>query len=62
MSETKTTVAEQKLIEVTLTKGHTHAGKPHAAGSKIKVNEAQRDWLAARNYIKTATPKEASDK
>lgn len=48
--------AEQKLVEVTLLKPHTHAGVRHAAGAKVKVNEAERDWLAAKQIIQT--PKE----
>ena len=45
--------AEQKLVEVTLLKPHTHAGVPHAAGAKLKVNEPTRDWLATNQIIET---------
>jgi hypothetical protein len=61
VSKQQRAVTDHKLIEVTLTATHTHAGKRCAAGSKIKVNEAQRDWLIAHGRIKTTTPKEASD-
>ncbi len=63
MSETKQTVAEQqKKIDVTLIKAHTHAGEKCPVGAKIKVTEPERDWLAANGCIKSTTPKEASDK
>ena len=40
-----------KLIEVTLLKGHTHAGVPYAKDDKIKVRPSQKVWLAANNVI-----------
>lgn len=46
---------EPKLVEVTLGKPHTHAGVPYAAGAKIKVTEADRDWLQQAGVIKTAS-------
>jgi hypothetical protein len=46
----------QKLVEVTVQKPHTHAGVKYQAGAKVKVNEAERDWLAANKIIET--PKE----
>lgn len=49
--------AEQKQVEVTLLKPHTHAGKSYDTGAKIKVDEASRDWLVANKVIET--PKEA---
>lgn len=58
MSEKKK--AEQKLVEVTLLKPHTHAGVPYDADAKIKVNEAARNWLADNKIIET--PKEAVTK
>lgn len=42
---------DQTLVEVKLDKPHTHAGKKHAAGTKIKVSEPERDWLAANQVI-----------
>jgi hypothetical protein len=53
---------EPKLFEVVLQKDHTHAGKKCIAGSKIKVTEPDRDWLAAAEVIATPAPKEASAK
>lgn len=55
MSEEK-----QKLVEVTLAKPHTHAGEKLPAGSKIKVTEPERDWLAGAEVITVITPKDAS--
>lgn len=52
---------QPKLVEVTLAKAHTHAGMPYAAGTKIKVTEADRDWLQQAGVITTA-PKEATTK
>jgi hypothetical protein len=44
----------QKLVEVTLGKPHTHAGVQYADGAKIKVSEAEREWLIAHDVV-TAT-------
>ena len=57
-------MSEQKkqLIEVTLEKDHTHAGKQYAAGQKIHVTESERIWLIGAKVVKATTPKEASAK
>ncbi len=49
-----------KLVEITLAKPHTHAGVPYAAGEKIKVTEADRDWLQANAIVNA--PEEAKAK
>lgn len=55
MSEQK---QEHKLVSVTLTKDHTHAGEKKKAGEKIKVTEPERDWLVAAQVI--TAPKDAT--
>ena len=57
-------MSEQKkqLIEVTLDKDHTHAGKQYAAGQKIYVTAAERIWLIGAKVVKANTPKEAFEK
>lgn len=55
MSEQK---QEQKVVEVTLAKGHTHAGDKKKAGDKIKVTEPERDWLVSAQVINA--PKDAT--
>lgn len=52
---------EPKRIEVTLDKPHTHAGKPYTVGEKIKVTEAEAEWLRKAGVIADAT-KEAKPK
>lgn len=49
MSEQKN--PEQKLVEVTLAKPHTHAGNSYAAGAVIKVTESDRAWLIQNNVV-----------
>jgi hypothetical protein len=39
------------LIEVTLAKPHTHAGKRHDAGAKIHVNEIDRERLVRKGIV-----------
>ncbi|WP_444811067.1 DUF7210 family protein [Stenotrophomonas sp. LC732] len=41
----------QKLVEVTLDKPHTHAGVQYDAKAKIKVSEADREWLVANRVV-----------
>lgn len=55
MSEQK---QEQKRVEVTLIKPHTHAGEKKKAGDKIKVTEQEREWLVSAQVINA--PKEAT--
>ncbi len=43
--------AEQKLVEVTLAKPHTHAGSKCKVGDKIKVTEPERDWLIKNGVV-----------
>lgn len=40
-----------ELFEVTLAKPHTHAGKDHKPGDKIKVTARQRAWLQGLEVI-----------
>lgn len=51
-------MSKQDTVEVTLDKPHTHAGKPYAAGAKIKVTEATREWLVAHKVVKATGSKE----
>lgn len=62
MSDKSDKKDEPKLIEVTLEQDHTHAGVKCIAGSKIKVTELEREWLATAKVIATPAPKEASAK
>lgn len=48
---------QQKTVEVTLAKHHTHAGKAFQAGAKIKVTEPERDWLLANKVAEPAKEK-----
>ncbi len=43
--------AEQKLVEVTLAKSHTHAGNKCKTSDKIKVTELERDWLVKNGVV-----------
>ena len=45
---------EVPMVEVTLTRPHTHAGVDYPAGAKITVREADRAWLAAHKVINVA--------
>lgn len=46
MSTAKPSVAQApELVEVTLAKPHTHNGRAHQAGEKIKVTADQKAWL-----------------
>lgn len=47
---TKPTEA-QKLIEVTLVKAHTHAGKKLPVGSKIGVTQPEQQWLIQHGIV-----------
>lgn len=49
MSEQKQ--APPKLIEVTLIGNHTHGGKQHVTGDKIKVSEPERVWLIGAKKV-----------
>ncbi|MNZ06981.1 hypothetical protein D3C78_237460 [compost metagenome] len=40
-----------ELIEVTLAKPHTHNGRAHQAGEKIKVTADQEAWLERRGVV-----------
>ncbi|HZF97870.1 MAG TPA: hypothetical protein VEY92_06435 [Pseudoxanthomonas sp.] len=42
---------ETKLVEIILVKPHTHAGKDHAAGDKLEVDEPTAKWLADNQII-----------
>jgi hypothetical protein len=42
---------EPKLVEITLVKPHTHAGKDHAAGDTLQVDEPTAKWLADNEII-----------
>lgn len=53
---------EPKLVEVTLAKAHTHAGVDYVSGNKIKVDEAERAWLAAHKIINDAPTREEGAK
>lgn len=44
---------EPDLFTVTLLAAHTHAGSEHAAGAKIQVNAADRQWLIEHGVIAT---------
>ena len=53
---------DAKLVEVTLAKPHTHAGKDYDAGDKIKVDEPTAKWLADNQVINvTAAPAAAKE-
>lgn len=49
MSDTKAKPAD--LVQVTLTKPHTHGGEPHQAGDKIKVRPDQVERLKKHGKI-----------
>lgn len=50
---------QTKLVEVTLTQAHEHAGEVYAAGDRIQVTEPERDWLRDNGVISApATAKE----
>lgn len=53
MNETTETrpASAQKQVEVTLKKPHTHRGKEHAVGDKIKLTERQTEWLKKRGKV-----------
>lgn len=53
---------DPKLYEVVLEKDHTHAGIERISGSKIKVTEPERDWLASAKVIATPASKQESAK
>ncbi len=42
----------QERKEAVLLKDHTHYGKPHKAGDKIKVTESEEHWLIQQKIIK----------
>lgn len=42
---------KREFVEVTLSKPHTHAGKPCQAKDKIKVTAAQKEWLVHQGKI-----------
>lgn len=46
MSTAKPSAAQApELVEVALAKPHTHNGRAHQAGEKIKVTADQKAWL-----------------
>jgi len=47
---TKPTEA-QKLIEVTLIKAHTHAGKKLPVGGKTSVTQPEQQWLIEHGIV-----------
>lgn len=42
-------------MHIELLKPHTHAGKRHAAGDRLELNEASARWLIAQGVAKAAT-------
>lgn len=40
-----TTAKQAELVEVALAKPHTHNGRAHQPGDKIKVTADQKAWL-----------------
>jgi hypothetical protein len=47
-------VRQEKIeppVEVTLLRGHKHAGKFYAAGEKIFVTRPEREWLIANDVV-----------
>lgn len=52
---------DQKLVEVTLAKPHTHAGVAHDAKARIKVTASDREWLITQGVVNAPTaPKESA--
>lgn len=43
-------------MHIELLKPHTHAGKRHAAGDRLELNDASARWLIAQGAAKTAAP------
>lgn len=63
MSTAKPSAAQApEQVEVTLAKPHTHNGRAHQAGDKIKVTADQKAWLEKRGVIgSTQQTKEVSN-
>lgn len=40
------------MTSVVLTRPHTHAGKPHAAGDQLDVERGTADWLVANGIAR----------
>lgn len=38
-------------VKVTLTKNHTHAGRPYKAGAQIEVGQHDIEWLVDKKVI-----------
>ncbi|MCL4778914.1 MAG: hypothetical protein KJ049_01885 [Gammaproteobacteria bacterium] len=43
-------------MHIELIKPHTHAGKRHAVGDRLELNDASARWLIAQGAAKAATP------
>lgn len=43
--------SEKRLVEVSLAKAHTHAGRTYQAGAKIKVDEFTQRWLVQNQVV-----------
>ena len=40
------------MTSIVLTRPHTHAGKPHAAGERLDVERGTADWLIANGIAR----------
>ena len=40
------------MTSVVLTRPHTHAGKPHAAGDRLDVERGTADWLVSNGIAR----------
>ena len=40
------------MTHIVLTRPHTHAGKPHAAGERLDVERGTADWLIANGIAR----------
>lgn len=48
---TKAETTKPDLVEVTLTKPHTHGRQRLQAGAKIEVTPAQKSWLEKQGVV-----------
>jgi hypothetical protein len=50
---------DPSLVQVTLKKPHTHAGVQYQADDKIKITEAEKEWLTKAGVIGSKANTEA---
>lgn len=58
---TNTEADQEKLIEVTLSKPHTHKRQRLQPGAKLHVTAAQKEWMESQNLIGEPSQDEAGD-